>query len=110
MDQIFSKFLREGAEVLALTFRNITDLSIKLSNFPEEWKIAKLKPTFKNDVKTDLKNYRSVLLLPLVLKIIEKSIHFRIGDYLHVSVRLQDDPFNRLLSDWVDWLSFNWNG
>ena len=110
MDQIFSKFLREGAEVLALTFRNIIDLSIKLSNFPEEWKTARLKPTFKNDVRTDLKNYRPILLLPLVLKIIEKSIHFQIGDYLHVSVRLQDEPFNRLLSGSVDRLCFNWNG
>ena len=110
MEQILSKFLREGAEVLALTFKNIINLSIKLSNFSEEWKIAKLKPTFKKDVRTDLKNYRPILLLPLVSKIIEKSIHFQIEDYLNVSVRLHDEPFNRLLSGSVDRLCFNWNG
>ena len=36
MEQILSKFLRESAAVLALTFRNIINLSIKLSNFSEE--------------------------------------------------------------------------
>ena len=47
MDQIPAKFLRDGAEVLALPLRNIINLSIKLSTFPEECKIAKLKPIFK---------------------------------------------------------------
>ena len=47
MDQIPAKLLRGGAEVLALPLRNIINLSIKLSTFPEECKIAKLKPIFK---------------------------------------------------------------
>ena len=47
MDEILAKFLRVGPEVLALPFRNIINLSIKLSTFPEECKIAKLKPIFK---------------------------------------------------------------
>ena len=47
MNQIPAKFLRNGAEVLALPLRNIINLSIKLSTFPEECKITKLKPIFK---------------------------------------------------------------
>ena len=42
IDQIPAKW-----EVLALPLGNIVNLSIKLSAFPEECKIAKLKPTFK---------------------------------------------------------------
>ena len=38
---------RDGAEVLALPLGNIINLSIKLSTFPEESEIAKLKPIFK---------------------------------------------------------------
>ena len=83
MDQIPAKFLREGAKVLALPLRNIINLSIKLSTFLEECKIAKLKPIFKNGARTDPKNYRPIFLLPLVSKIIEKSIHFQIDDYLN---------------------------
>ena len=83
MNQIPAKFLRNGAEVLALPLRNIINLSIKLSTFPEECKIAKLKPIFKKGARTDPKNYRPISLLPLVSKIIEKSIHFQIEDYLN---------------------------
>ena len=58
---------------------DIMNLSIKLSTFPEECKIAKLKPIFKKGARTDPKNYRPISLLPLVSKIVEKSIHFQIN-------------------------------
>ena len=82
MDQIPAQFLMDGAEVLPLPLGNIK-LSIKLSTLPEECKIAKLKLIFKKGARTDLKNYRPISLLPLVSKIIEKSIHFQIEDYLN---------------------------
>ena len=47
-----NRFLNEGAEVLVLTLRNIINLSVKLSTFPEECKIAKLKPIFKKGART----------------------------------------------------------
>ena len=53
MDQIQAKFMKDGAKVLALPLRNIMNLSIKLSTFPEECKITKLEPIFKNGAKTD---------------------------------------------------------
>ena len=83
MDQIPAKFLKDGAEVLALPLGNIINLSIKLSTFPEECKIAKLKPIFKKGARTDPKNYHPISLLPLVSKIIEKSIHIQIEDFLN---------------------------
>ena len=83
MDQITAKFLRDGTEILALPVKNIINFSIKLSTFPEECKIAKLKPIFKKGAKTDPKNYRPISLLPLVLKIIEKSIYFQIEDFFN---------------------------
>ena len=83
IDQIPAEFLRDGAEVLALPLGNIINLSIKLSTFPEECKIAKLKPIFKKGERIHPKNYRPISVLPLVSKIIEKSIHFQIEDYLN---------------------------
>ena len=57
MDQIPAKSLRDGAKVLPLPLRKIINLSIKLSPFPEECKIAKLQPIFKKGARADLKNY-----------------------------------------------------
>ena len=117
MDQITTKFLRDGAEVLSLPLRNIINLSIKLSTFPEECKIAKLKPILKKGARTDPKNNRPIAFLPVVSKIIEKSIHFLIEDYLnkkktnrYVAARIQDETFNRPLSSSVDRLCCNWYG
>ena len=45
-------------------------------------KIAKLKLKFKKSERTDPKNYRPSLL-PIGSKIIEKSIHIQIEDYLN---------------------------
>ena len=61
--------------------RKVINLSIKLSTFPEECKIAKSKPIFKKGTMTNPKNYRPISHLPLVSNIIENSIHFQIkGD------------------------------
>ena len=66
MDQLPAKFLRDDSEVLALPLRNIINLSIKLSIFPDQCKIAKLKPIFKSGAWTDSENYRPTSLLPLI--------------------------------------------
>ena len=68
---------------MALHLGNTINLSIKLSTFPEKCKIAKLKLILKKGARTYPKNYRPISLLPLVSKVIEKSIHFQIKDFLN---------------------------
>ena len=75
IDNISGKFLKDGAEALAKPVSYICNLSIKLSTFPSDCKIAKLKLLFKKGSKTEPKNYRPISLLPLVSKVIEKVIH-----------------------------------
>ena len=69
IDEIPSRFLKDGAEILAKPISDIINLSIKLSNFPDKCKIAKLIPLFKKGSKTDPKNYRPISLLPLLSNI-----------------------------------------
>ena len=75
IDNLSGRFLKDGAVVLALPISKLCNLSMKRSKFPLDCKIAKLKPLYKKDSKTDPKNYRPVSLLPLVSKVIEKVIH-----------------------------------
>ena len=55
LDRISSKFLKDDAEVLALPLYNFVNLSIMQSLFPDQCKIAKLKPLFKRGPKSDPK-------------------------------------------------------
>ena len=68
--------------ILAIPVTQICNLSIKLSHFPDDCKLAKLKPLYKKGSKTDPKNYRPISLLPIVSKIIEKIIHDQTMEYL----------------------------
>ena len=82
LDGISWKFLKDGAEVLALPLCNLVNLSIKQSLFPDQCKIAKLKPLFKKGSKSDPTNYRPISLLPAVSKIIEKTIQIQTQENL----------------------------
>ena len=82
IDNISGRFLKDGADILATPVTQICNLSIKLSHFPHDCKLAKLKPLYKKGSKTDPKNYRPISLLPIVSKIIEKIIHDQTMEYL----------------------------
>ena len=66
IDNLTGKFLKEGTPVLASPITNLINLSITLSSFPDDCKIAKLKPLYKKEAKTKPKNYRPISLLPLI--------------------------------------------
>ena len=75
IDNLTGKFLKEGAPVLASPITDLFNRSISLSSFPDDCKIAELKPLYKKDAKTKPKNYRPISLLPLISKIMERVIH-----------------------------------
>ena len=68
--------------MLGIPITQICNLSIKLSHFPKDCKVAKLKPLYKKGTKTDPKNFRPISLLPIVSKIFEKVIHEQTMEYL----------------------------
>ena len=74
IDELSGRFLRNGSRVLSKPISELRNLSIKLRSFPNSCKIAKLKPLLKRGSKTNSSNYRPLLLLPLISKIIEKKL------------------------------------
>ena len=52
MDNISARFLKDGADILAIPVTQISNLSIKLSHFLNNCKLAKLKPLYKKGSKT----------------------------------------------------------
>ena len=82
------RFLKEGASALASPINDLCNLSILLSSFPDDCKIAKLKPLYKKEAKTKPKNYRPISLLPLISKVIEKVILNQTQNFLDTNMIL----------------------
>ena len=76
------RFLKDGADMLSIRITEICNISIKLSHFPKNCKLAKLKPLYKKGTKTDPKNFKPIWLLPIVSKIIKRVIKDQIMNYI----------------------------
>ena len=72
IDNASGRFLKDGADVLGIPMTQICNLSIKLSHFPKDCKVAKLKPFYKKGTKTDPKNFIPISLLPIIPKFLRK--------------------------------------
>ena len=75
IDDLSARFLIGGSRVLSKPISELCNLSIRLGSFPDglgslpdSCKIEKLKALFKKGSKTNPSNYRSISLLPLILK------------------------------------------
>ena len=81
-DNIPGKFLKDGCEIISAHVSDIFNLSVMLSKFPNQCKIAKIKPIFKKGSKLEAVNYRPISLLPLISKVFEKCIHDQLQMYV----------------------------
>ena len=76
IDQISAKFLKDGALVVAIHLANIINLLKKPDTILSKCKIAKLKPLLLKGTETEAKSCRTISVLPLISKVIEKSIQY----------------------------------
>ena len=53
--------------------------------FPRSCKFAKVKPLFKKGSKTDPQNYRSISLLPILSKVVERMFREQTQEFLSIN-------------------------
>ena len=82
VNNLAGKFLKESTPVLASPITHLYNLSMSLSSFPDDCKIAKLKPLYKKGAERKPKNYRPISLLSLLSKIMEKIIYDQTQEFL----------------------------
>ena len=84
----------------------IVNLILENGVFPDRLKIAKIIPVFKDGDINDASNFRSIALLPILAKIVEKIIVVRITKYFvsndFFSSRQYGFRQNRSTSDAID--------
>ena len=58
-------------------------MSIDTGIVPDELKFAKVKPLYKKNSRLDAGNYRTVSILCILSKILERVVYVQIEDYLN---------------------------
>ena len=56
VDKLTGRFLKDGANILVKPISAVLNLSISQAVFPNACKVAKLRPFFKKEKKTDPSN------------------------------------------------------
>ena len=82
LDNLPARFIKDGANVLKIPITFIVNLSISTFIVPKDMKIARVKPLYKKSSSLEAGNYRPVSILSIVSKILEKSVHSQLVNYL----------------------------
>ena len=82
MDVMGNKLLKYCCSVESSPLEILFKSCMNLSYFPEQFKIAKIIPTFKEGSKDDFSNDRPIFLLPAILRVFELIIFKRVYSYV----------------------------
>ncbi len=81
-DDISANLLKNSAHIIYLPLTRIINTSLTSGIFPEQWKMAIVKPLFKKGNKNDKANYRPISLLSAPSMVLEKVVRSQIVDYM----------------------------
>ena len=82
MDDIPAKLLKIANVYISSSLAHICNVSLKKDKVPDEWKVAKVTPFYKGGDKDDLNNFRPISILPIISRILERSVHNQLCAYL----------------------------
>ena len=78
---LFVQKERDCGSIISKPFCHIINLSIRSGKFPSSWKAATVTPIFKFGSPTLPENDRSISVLPVVTKFLEKAVQQVLKDY-----------------------------
>ena len=92
-DGISARLLRMSAPAISKSLTLLFNASLKLGQFPQEWKEANVTPVPKNGDNELVTNYRPVSILPVASKVFETLIHRQLYHYLDSNNLLSSAQF-----------------
>ena len=67
--------LKVVASIKAASLSFVINLSLQTGIAPSNWKVTQVTPPYKKGDKTEASNYRPISILPILSKILERSVH-----------------------------------
>jgi hypothetical protein len=113
LDGISTRLLKDAAHIIADPIANIFNLSLQTTIFPDDWKLSKVTPVFKDGNKNDCGNYRPISVISVVAKIFEKLVYKQLKSFMTINnifveqqsgFRAQHSTETTLLSSTNEWL------
>ena len=83
LDGIGPRLLKIIQNIISPSIAALINKSLTSGIFPNQLKITKVFPVFKNGSKSDLSNYRPISILPTISKIFEKHVNKHLMGYLN---------------------------
>ena len=74
-DEILTTLVKDAAEFISQPLMMIFNASLNLGVFQDIWKLAKVSPIFQTGTRNNQNNYRSISVLSISSKLIEKIVH-----------------------------------
>ncbi len=90
VDEIPAKLLKISAEEITPIVTFLVNTSLRTGMFPSKWKKARICPVFKSGDKKDPCNYRPISILPILSKIIERTVFDQLYPFLDKNNMLHD--------------------
>ena len=84
----YSKF---ATPVISESLTIVFNKSIMTSIFPDDWKVARVRPIHKGEAKYDANNCRPISVLSAICKIFERIIHDKLYYYLNENNLLSEN-------------------
>ena len=89
-DEIPSKLLKIACNSIVTPITHIINRSILSSVYPDKWKSARISPIFKNGDGSDVNNYRPISILPVISKLLERSVFDQMYPFLNSKGLIHD--------------------
>ena len=83
-DGISAKFVKMSTNIIDCHLANIINNDISSNKYSKHAKTATVRPIFKKDDRTNIKNYRPESLLNIFSKIYERFLHENLTSYLEI--------------------------
>ena len=92
-DYLSNKLLKVAIPYLLTPLTALVNMSITTGYVPEQIKLAKIIPLFKEGDAQEFTNYRPIAIISSVGKLIEKIVHIKLTNYLESDNLLHPNQF-----------------